>query len=98
MSENSDSNKSPLPAATSKNQHEWRDYCGQLLTEIENLRTEVIELRAQRRAYASMIPVPDEVKKLAEMSAEELQTMCDQMITTPTIQELIAEHAKSLRK
>ena len=65
----------PLPEAASKSQQEWREYCAQLLAETEGLHQLVTELRDEKRAYASMIPVSDEIKQLAELGPEKLMAM-----------------------
>ena len=76
----------PLPEATAKTQGEWREYCAQLLAQIEQLRTENGELREEKRAFASMIPVPEEVKRLAELPPEQLLAMAEM---EPALEELI---------
>src|SRR5438094_3530218 len=67
----------PLPDATARSQAQWRELCAALLAEIERLRAENVELREEKRAFASMIPVPEEVKKLAELPPEELLAMAE---------------------
>jgi hypothetical protein len=67
----------PLPEAASKSQQEWREYCAELLAEIEGLHELVAKLREEKRGYASLIPVPDEIKQLAELGPEKLMAMSD---------------------
>jgi hypothetical protein len=76
----------PLPDATAKSQQEWREYCSQLIAEIEAFHTLVAELREEKRAYASMIPVSEETKRLAQMSPEELDAMS---VPEEVVEELI---------
>ena len=88
MSDNKNPNGAPrpLPDAASKSQQEWREYCAQLLTEIDALQALAAELREEKRAYASMIPVSEETKRLAEMSPDELAAMS---VPDEAIEELI---------
>jgi hypothetical protein len=78
MSDNQNPNGAPrpLPEAASKSQKDWREYCAQLLAEIEGLHTLIAELREEKRAYASMIPVSEEDKQLLKLPVEQLQAMC----------------------
>jgi len=81
----------PLPEATAKTQGEWREYCAQLRAQIEQLRTENSELREEKRAFASMIPVSDEVKKLAGLSFEEIMAQAE---FEPSLREIIEQLEK----
>jgi hypothetical protein len=67
----------PLPSASSKTQEQWHSFCAGLLLEIERLRGENDELREQRQALAKMVPIPDDVRQLAEKSFEEIMAMCE---------------------
>jgi hypothetical protein len=90
MSDNQNPNgvAASVPEAATKNQQEWREYCCQLVAEIDDLRAQVAKLRTQRRAYASLIPIPEDVKKLADLPVEELLAMCEGQ---PSIEDIIRE-------
>jgi hypothetical protein len=85
---NSQAHKAPLPNPAAKTPQEWRAYCAELLAEIDKLRKQNIELREQKRVYASMIPIPEDVKKLADMPLDELLAMC---VGQQTIDQIIHE-------
>jgi hypothetical protein len=78
----------PLPDAAAKTQTEWREYCAELIAEIDRLRAANAELREQRRALNLMVPVPEHVKQMAELSLEEVLAMSK---GGPSLKELIKE-------
>jgi len=92
MNDNAKPNGVPqsLPEASALSQQQWREWCAQLRAEIERLRVEIVELREQRRLYASMIPVPEDVKKLAEMPLDVLLAMCEGQ---PTMEQIVHDVA-----
>jgi hypothetical protein len=75
-----------LPNAEEKNQEQWRSFCATLITEIERLRAENVELREQRSALTQMIPIPEDVQQLAGKSFEEFMVMCEGQ---PSLEDLI---------
>jgi len=90
-SSNPNSTPVPLPDPEAKSPEQWREYCSQLLAEVESLKAETVELREQRRALTQMIPVPDHVKALANLSMEEVLAMAQ---FEPTLEELIEQIEK----
>jgi hypothetical protein len=93
MNDNSNLNgmPSPLPDATSKSQEQWRDYCAQLLAEVERLKAETVDLREQRLTLTQMLPVPEYVKALTKLSMEEVLAMAK---FQPSFRELVEQFAK----
>ena len=90
MNDNQNANgvAASVPEAASKSPQEWREYCSQLLQEIDELRSQMAEVLAQRRAYATMVPIPDDVKQLAELPVEQLLAMCEGQ---PSLEDIIRE-------
>jgi hypothetical protein len=80
-----------LPEATALSQERWRELCLELLTERQQLRSEIAELRTQRQQLLDAL-FPEDAKEVT-LSKEELFA---QRITEPSIHELIDNLEKSL--
>ena len=93
MNDNSNSNGRPeqLPDAAAKSPEQWREYCAQLLAEVERLKAETLELREQRQALAQMVPVPEDVKALCSLSMEEILALTE---FQPSLRDLIQQFEK----
>src|SRR5580692_7750651 len=65
------------PEAHTKTSEEWRSLCVVLYAEIERLQAYILELNEQRLTAGIMDEVPEDVKKLKDMSEKEILAMCE---------------------
>ena len=82
-----------IPAATAKDQSQWREYCCQLAARIERLQEEISMLREQRRMLLDTF-VPERHKRYAIDD----ESFFAEATGEPTIEQITADHARSLGK